>query len=71
MSVKLKKFTSQNGEVIYLPRPDFDPYVEKKNNKARALLIKCPLPNMSEEDISQMKKDLNESKRRLRRMNVK
>ena len=69
MSYKLVKFTSQSGKVSYHRVADFDPYIEKKNNKARALLIKCPLPGMTEEDIIQMKKDLKESTRRLRRMN--
>jgi hypothetical protein len=65
MSYKLVKFTSESGKVIYERVAVYDPYVEKKTNKIRVILIKCPLPGMTEDDIIQIKKDLKKSKARL------
>jgi hypothetical protein len=60
MQGKLRKFTSPNGEVIYLPEFTYDASHKEHLNNVRALLIKYPLPSMTEEDIIQMKKDLEE-----------
>lgn len=60
MATKLVKFTSQSGKVSYHRVADHDPYVEKKARDMKALLVKYPLPSMTEEDIIQMKKDLEE-----------